>query len=128
MRHRLVVAALALFVGTVACSEDSTPDVAVEIDVRRDAFFPATNVFVKPGSRVRWVNVVEPVEGARTVTSGTGPEDPAAGVLFDVILQPRESGEAVGDEFVYRFNDPGNYPYFSRLPQGEEYSGWVIVQ
>ena len=127
MRQRLVMAGLALLLGTTACSEDSAPRVDAEIDVRRTAFFPA-QVFIKPGARVRWVNVVEPVEGPRTVTSGSGPGDPDAGMLFDVTLQPRSSGQASGEEYVRRFEEPGNYLYFSRLPQGEEFTGVVVVQ
>ncbi|MFO7655074.1 MAG: plastocyanin/azurin family copper-binding protein [Candidatus Krumholzibacteriia bacterium] len=45
---------------------------------------------------------------SHTVTSGTGPEDPAAGDLFDAPLT------ATNPSFSYVFGSAGTFPYFCR--------------
>lgn len=110
------------------CSEDEqVPFADHEVKVRRIDFLP-DSLFVAAGERVRWVNTLsQSTQNTRTVTSGEGPGDPEAGSLFDATLAGYSSGNAVGDYFVFQFLDPGRYPYFTRLPTGDEYSGVIIV-
>jgi len=110
------------------CSEDEqVPAADHEIKIRRTDFFP-DSLFVNAGETVRWVNTLsQSTQNTRTVTSGTGPSDPQAGSLFDVTLEGYSSGNAFGDFFVFQFQDPGRYSYFTRLPAGEGYSGVIIA-
>lgn len=125
---RMLLAAAALLVFAAACDDEPKPDVDVEIRIETARFFPSA-VTVGPGSRVRWVNVLRREEGnVRTVTSGTGPDDPDAGMMFDAPLQGYASGEAEGENFTFRFDSFGTFHYFTRLPNGQEYGGTVTVQ
>jgi plastocyanin len=131
-RHRLAprllfLACAASLVAT-ACDDTDPERFDHEIRVQVDSFFPK-NIVVGVGSRVRWVNVQRKDQGtARSVTSGTGPDDTDAGVLFDAVVDGFETGEIEGDEFIHRFTDIGTFSYFSRLPEGEEFGGTVVVQ
>lgn len=57
---------------------------------------------IAPGTLVRWVRQ----QGNHTVTSGSGPSDPAAGVLFDGTIN---SGSTL---FEFTFLAVGAYSYF----------------
>jgi plastocyanin len=97
----------------------------VTIEIQTAQFFPR-EVHSMPGRPVRWVNrLSRSAQNERTVTSGTGPDDPDAGALFDELVVGFAEGEE--DDFVFRFDEPGEYPYFSRLPSGEEFTGTVTV-
>lgn len=115
-------------VGAAACGDDPAPDFDHEIRVESMRFFP--NVLsVKAGETVRWVNVLrKDAESLRTVTSGTGPGDPAAGAEFDVQLDGFNPGEPQGQSFTMKFDEAGTVEYFTRLPEGEEYFGTLIVE
>lgn len=118
----LAVACLPLAAG---CGNDS-PGADHEIRIETARFFPK-DPDLRPGETVRWYNTLpKSAENVRTVTSGTGPDDPDAGKLFDVTLQGYEGKNF--DDFTYKFTDRGTYPYFTRLPQGGEYGGTVTVR
>jgi plastocyanin len=122
----LVLAAAASLAG-LACSDDPAPKADAEVRVETQRFFPA-QLFIARGDQVRWVNVLRRDAGnVRTVTSGTGPDDPEAGELFDVSLQGFATGEIEGESTTYTFNEAGTYTYFSREPQGQEFTGTVRV-
>jgi plastocyanin len=109
---------------TTGCGDDQElPEAEAEVEVRPTDFFP-DSVSISAGSRVLWVNR-QPSGIVRTVTSGTGSSDSTAGALFDAVLDGFEKGEKFGDTFVFRFNDPGVYPYFNRIDG--EFSGVVTV-
>jgi plastocyanin len=138
MRHAdhratvLCLAMAALLGATVlgaGCGDDPTiPEAEAEVTIRPDSFFP-DSLTINTGERVVWVNRMNGISGnIRTVTSGTGPADSTAGVLFDETLEGFKEGEPFGDTFVYQFHDPGTYPYFTRRPPGGEYSGVVVVE
>jgi hypothetical protein len=44
------------------------------------------------------------------------------------VLRGYSSGQAEGESFIYKFEDRGSFPYFSRLPEGHEFHGLVDVQ
>jgi plastocyanin len=124
---RLIVLASLLVLGSGCGEDEQVPAADHEVKVRRSDFFP-DSLFVEAGESVRWVNTLsQSTENRRTVTSGDGPSDPQAGTLFDAVLEGYSSGNAFGDYFVYLFQDPGRYPYFTQLPAGGEYSGVIIV-
>jgi len=125
-RFRFALALGVLVLGT-SCGDDSTKvDADVEVRIERARFFP-NEVSISPGAKVRWVNVLpRSAENERTVTSGTK-DDPDAGSLFDVTLKGYASGEPEGETFVFEFDEPAVYHYFSRLPTGEEFTGTVTV-
>jgi plastocyanin len=127
-RYLVGVAVLVLSLGS-GCGDDAAgPEVDREVRVERARFFPEV-IDVTPGAKIRWVNVLpRTAENERTVTSGTGKEDPDAGDTFDVTLRGYASGEARGETFVFEFIDRGTFTYFSRLPDGEEFFGTVTVR
>ncbi len=91
-------------------------------------FFPSASV-IPIGGKVRWVNFLSRSDAnRRTVTSGTGPEDPDAGMLFDVTLEGFGQGEPTGESYTRTFNERGTFNYFTRLPSGAEFTGTVTVQ
>jgi len=111
-----------------SCGSDNGPRVDTRIRVERFRFFP-NQVDVRPGTRVRWVNVERRANDATfSVTSGTGPDDPEAGALFDRTLLGAPQGEPEGDDFIYKFDERGTFFYFSRLPEGGEFMGRVTVR
>jgi len=117
-----------LIVIVSACSEDEQVPLADhEVRIRQLDFLP-DSLGIVAGQTVRWVNTMsQSAANTRTVTSGEGPDDSEAGSLFDATLGGYSSGHAYGDYFVFKFVDPGRYPYFTRLPTGEEYTGVVVV-
>jgi plastocyanin len=124
---RLFVLASLLVLGSGCGEDEQVPAADHEVKIRRTDFFP-DSLFIEAGESVRWVNTLsQSTQNTRTVTSGNGPSDPQAGTLFDATLEGYASGNAFGDFFVYLFEDPGRYPYFTRLPAGEGYSGVIIV-
>lgn len=119
---------LAMVVLSLACSSTTEPQVAATVRVETARFFP-DQVEVSPGAQVRWYNFLAQGAGTdRTVTSGTGPGDENAGDLFDEVLGGYAQGQPEGDSFIYEFNEPGEYKYFSRLPGGAEFFGTVVVR
>jgi plastocyanin len=124
----VLLVALVVLAVVWGCGDSATrPPGEKQVIVRTDSFFEK-DVEITAGKTVRWVNVLRrSEENVRTVTSGTGPDDPKAGDLFDATLQGFASGEAEGDDFVFRFTEPGVYHYFSRYPVGHEFSGTVTA-
>lgn len=90
------------------------------VGVVDNAFVPR-EAFVFEGDTVLWEH--EPNEAFHTVTSGLSslPED-SPGALFD-----EESSEA-RPTFTYRFDSPGQYPYFCRPHEAMAMNGVVHVQ
>jgi plastocyanin len=110
------------------CGSDTAPKADAEVRIQTARFFPDP-VEIRPGDTVRWVNTLSrSTENRRTVTSGTGPNDPQAGAAFDDTLQGYPPGSAEGQSVIHEFDDPGTYPYFSRIPQGAEFSGTIVVR
>ncbi len=126
---RLLVCSLVLGALAAGCGDEaSLPDAEHEVQVRTEDFFPVT-LDIAAGERVRWVSILrQGTDSRRTVTSGTGPADPQAGVLFDEELDGYGSGDRTGETFVFRFDEPDTVFYFSRLPAGREFTGRVIVR
>jgi plastocyanin len=74
-------------------------------------------VKINTGESVQWVRL----DGSHTVTNGTGFADPNAGTLFDAPLN------AVDDEFIFTFEQPGTYPFFCRPHEAFTMKGVVVV-
>lgn len=107
---------------------DNFPKATQEIQIQDGRFFPASPA-IPAGSTVRWVNTLpRSAENVRTVTSGTPDDTTSWGGLFDVTLEGRAPGETEGDDFIYRFDERGSYPYFSRYPDPPQLMGTVVVQ
>ncbi len=126
----VLAAILALLAGALSgCNGAATrPPGEKQVVIRTDSFFEK-QIEVTAGQPVRWVNgLSRSADNVRSVTSGTGPDDPDAGKLFDVTLQGYAPGQPEGEDFVHRFAEPGVYPYFSRYPAGHEFGGTVYVQ
>jgi hypothetical protein len=131
-----LLAGLALLAGAVhwaACGDDDDSGLPVDRTIRiTETNFIPNEVTVVSGSRIEWQNRFRE---DRTVTSGTGAADPAAGDLFDVTLRGYRSGEAIGGTWqqVFTATDtlhPDTIHYFSRLvPDGftSPFRGRVIV-
>jgi plastocyanin len=120
-------AALALLLAA-GCGSDESPNVQAEIRIETARFFPDP-VDIRPGDTVRWVSILpRSPENLRTVTSGTGPDDPDAGIAFDDTLQGYRAGSPEGESVTHTFDDPGTYTYFSRIPAGSEFSGTILVR
>jgi plastocyanin len=120
----MLLAAGLLFPG---CGSDDFPKAKYTIRIQDGSFFPTPQP-VPVGSTVRWVNILpRSADNVRTVTSGS-PGDSTAGALFDATLEGRGDGETEGDDFIYRFDERGTFPYFSRYPDPPSLVGTVVVQ
>src|SRR5262249_15029479 len=99
IRSRFVapVAFVALFASGRALAAN------VDVNVACCTFSPAS-VTIDAGDTVTW-HYTDMVT-AHTVTSGTGPSDPAMGALFNA---PSDSMHLA---FIYQFNTSGTFPYF----------------
>ena len=87
-----------------------TPE-CVELDL---CYIPSP-ITVNVGDVVQWVNQDSAIH---TVTSGS-PVDGPDGVIYSDLINP-------GEEFAFRFDEPGSYPYFCTIHTWQE--GLVIVQ
>jgi plastocyanin len=123
---RFLVASVLIGWAVLGCGDDPKAQGDYTVQIQTFRFFQDP-IMVPVGSTVRWVNV-NPLDSVRTVTSGTGSADTTAGALFDVTLHGYAPGEPEGEDFIYKFEERGSYPYFSRLPQGHEFHGLVEVQ
>jgi plastocyanin len=111
---------VALLIVSPGCSEDppSGPQIDRTIRILDTTFIPS-NTTIQVGQRVEWQNRSQE---DRTVTSGTGADDPSAGGLFDVQLDGYPPGDAIGGRYTRQFTEPDTIYYFSRkVPNG--YSG-----
>ena len=87
-----------------------TPE-CVELDL---CYIPSP-ITVNVGDIVQWINQDS---AAHTVTSGS-PADGPDGVIYSDLINP-------GEEFAFRFDKPGVYPYFCTIHTWQV--GLVIVQ
>lgn len=86
-----------------------------------DNVFIPDRLHIFAGDSVRWEH--EPMEMVHSVTSGrSSREDDDPGALFDV--------ESSDDRplFVYRFGEPGEYPYFCRPHEFLGMNGLIVVE
>jgi plastocyanin len=74
--------------------------------------------YIMVGETVRWQRLI----GSHTLTSGEGAEDPEAGALFDVPIDPNNT------VFDYTFNEPGYFPFFCIPHEEFNMRGAVIVE
>ena len=123
---QLTVAALLIAGALLGCGDEPQKQGDYTVQIQTFRFFQDP-ITIPVGSTVRWVNV-NPEDSVRTVTSGTGSQDSTAGALFDVTLHGYPPGEPEGDDFIYKFEERGSFPYFSRLPAGHEFHGLIEVQ
>jgi hypothetical protein len=128
---RVVAASLplvAVLLVSPGCSEDPPTGPPVDRTIRvLDTTFIPSNTTIEVGSWVEWQNRSQE---DRTITSGTGLDDPTAGDLFDVMLDGYPSGEAIGGRFLRQFTEPDTIYYFSRkVPDGftGDFLGVLIV-
>jgi plastocyanin len=88
---------------------DSSPIVAVIVigeDMQGNVAYIPNNVTIKVGEEILIVNNST---GSQSVTNGMGPDDPAAGTLFDTgPIPPRGFTEYVAANL-----SPGDYPFYS---------------
>jgi plastocyanin len=79
-----------------------------------------SDISIRPGDTVRWVNV-DPFLLDHSTSSGTGSADPLAGVLWN-------SGTIrTGEFFEHTFPDPGDFTYFSVSHEFEGMFGVIRV-
>jgi len=123
---RFLVASVLAGCCVAGCDDEVQKQGDYTVQIQTFRFFQDP-IAIPVGSTVRWVNV-NPHDSLRTVTSGTGSQDSSAGALFDEVLRGYSSGQAEGESFIYKFEDRGSFPYFSRLPEGHEFHGLVEVQ
>ena len=83
--------------------------------VELDLCYIPSPITVNVGDVVQWVNQDS---AAHTVTSGS-PADGPDGVIYSDLINP-------GEEFAFRFDEPGSYPYFCTIHKWQV--GLVIVQ
>jgi plastocyanin len=122
----LGAAGLATLLFLASCG-DNAPAPANEVHVREQGFQP-NDISVRPGEKVSWVNIIESSDNIRTVTSGSPDDSASIALLFDEVLRGPESGEFFGERFEFRFDDPGDYRYFSRFPSSNQFTGIVRVR
>lgn len=123
----MLAAALALMPAVMSCG-DEAPGADVEVRIETTRFFP-TPVEIGVGETVRWVNrLPKSSANVRTVTSGLVDSTETHGLLFDVTLEGRESGEAFGQSYDHTFEDRGVWHYFTRNPQDDQFTGMVVVR
>lgn len=119
---------VAVLLVSPGCSEDPPTGPPVDRTIRvLDTTFIPSNTTIEVGAWVEWQNRSQQ---DRTITSGTGLEDPTAGDLFDVMLDGYPSGEAIGGRFLRQFTEPDTIYYFSRkVPDGYtgDFLGVLIV-
>jgi len=131
--HRLsgVFIALGLAAGIAACGEDESqlpePDVLIEVTESNFKFIGSPETHV--GDRIEWRNVYS---RSRTVISGTGPNDPHRGELFDEVLSGYKSGKAYGGQFQFVATEPDTIHFFNTLlppnfPSTSHFDGTIIV-
>ena len=126
MRIR-VGAVLAALLVLVSCGDDEPPGADHEIKIRAMDFF-GNDLSIRPGETVEWVNTLARPD-TRTVTSGRPTDDVSThGLLFDETLLGHKDGEAFGQRFTFKFEDPGEYVYFTRLPGDNQFTGIIRVQ
>ncbi len=111
-----------------SCGDDDAggPPADVVIRINESNFNPAS-IEISAGQVVEWENRFSQT---RTVTSGTGPDDPDAGLEFDESLAGYPSGKVVGGRYRMKFDTPDTIRYFSReVPPGfvGVFSGNILV-
>ncbi len=114
VKHTRIViclAVFALFGGGITFSATHNVDLV-------GTSFISDEISIVVNDKVLWTHVSGP---AHTVTSGTGPTDPDAGILFDASLP------AVGSTYTHTFTTPGDYFYFCRPHFGFGMTGIVHV-
>src|SRR5262245_47120484 len=79
-------------------------------------FLPAT-FSIEVGDAVTW----SWAEGHHRLVSGTSSQDPQAGALFDVAIDPQNPS------FTYIFDFPGNFAFFDRLNEDSGQPGNITV-
>jgi hypothetical protein len=105
---------------------DELPAASHVIRVNESNFTMVPSI-VNVGDRVEWQNRWRE---ARTVISGTGPDDPERGQLFSETLLPYCSGEAIGGRFQMVFTEPDTIHFYNDiLPPGYigNFHGMFIV-
>ena len=80
-----------------------------------DLCYIPSPITVNVGDVVQWINIDSAVH---TVTSGS-PKDGPDGIIYSDLINPDE-------EFVFRFDEPGSYPYFCMVHPWMQ--GLVIAQ
>jgi plastocyanin len=113
----LTLAFSVLIFAAASCGDEETSGPAPDVTIRvnESNFNPASRE-IHVGQTVEWENRYR---DGRTVTSGLGPDDPDAGLLFDEELAGYPSGEAVGGKFRFKFLEADTVHYFSRdVPGG----------
>ena len=117
-----------IFPSTVATTSssasggDSSP-VAAIITITEDA---EQNIVFRPETtnitRGEEIFIGNNSSSPQSITSGTGPEDPLSGKLFDTgVIKSKGYGE-----FVTANLNPGTYPYYSSTNQSVK--GTIIIQ
>ena len=77
-----------------------------------DKAFSPNPVSIKVGDTITWTNKDTIFH---TVTSGTGPSDPAKGKEFDSGLSGPSALTTQGKTFSHKFTTAGEFPYFCEL-------------
>jgi hypothetical protein len=106
-----------------ACGSDTeTGPIIHQVILIRDTTYSPSTAVIQINQRVEWRNASREL---RTVTSGTGPDDPTAGDDFDVDLNGYPSGEPYGGRYQMVFTEADTIHYFSR--SDPTFDGTIIV-
>ncbi|UCE18050.1 MAG: PKD domain-containing protein, partial [Gemmatimonadota bacterium] len=90
----------------------------VDVAMTDDLFFDPDPVYIGVGQAVRWTTTGT---AAHTSTSGTGPNDPLSGQLWDSGLL------STGESFTHHFEDTGTYPYYCIPHFAQGMTGTAII-
>jgi hypothetical protein len=129
-RFTVLFFGMILAAGIPACGDDTDELLPADVIIRvtESNFNPSNPAGVHVGNRIEWQNTFS---GPRTVISGSGPDDPNKGELFEVTLPGYKPGEAIGGRFQIVVTEPDTIEYFnSILPGGfvGPFRGMIIVQ
>lgn len=122
-----VVGAL-LLIGCLSCSDRVTGSLVDQVVRITDSNFIPGDLVLERGVIVEWQNASRE---RRTVTSGHGASDPAAGREFDVELAGYKAGEPFGGSYRRRFTQVDTVFYFSRLVPDNfvgNFAGKIIIR
>lgn len=112
------IAAVAFIVGSFQYAAVSAQGTGVSVTIVPNASTLASKAFspdeanAKVGDNVTWTNKDTVMH---TVTSGTGPSDPAKGKEFDSGLSGPSALTAAGKTFSHKFTTAGEFTYFCQV-------------
>jgi plastocyanin len=97
---------------STSSAEGTSVSIVPNASTLADKAFSPNPVSIKVGDTITWTNKDTIFH---TVTSGTGPSDPAKGKEFDSGLSGPSALTTQGKTFSHKFTTAGEFPYFCEL-------------